>query len=92
MCTTTYRWPLYCQVLLGAVVIISALWRSSLTLALGSVTINRQGAHTRNSAQGVDQSVLIGEEGDQVTGDETDWWNNARHQTFAGGIADGWKG
>ena len=32
-----------------AAVINSALWPSSFTPALGSVSINRQGAHTRNS-------------------------------------------
>ena len=38
-----------------------------LHLRLGSVSINRQGAHTRNSASPLDQSVLIGEEGDRAT-------------------------
>ena len=58
----------------------------------GSVSINRQGAHTRNSARPLDQSVLIGEEGDHGTGWDWSGRRDARHQPFAGVGEDGREG
>ena len=58
----------------------------------GSVSINRQGAQTRNSARPLDQSVLIGEEGDHGTGWDWSGRRDARHQPFAGVGEDGREG